>query len=244
LQAGILSKNNMAQKRMFDRAIVDTDKFMDLPMSSKAMYFLLGMEADDEGFVSYKKVIRVHGGNEDDMRVLVAKNFLILFPTGVVVITDWHKNNYMDKNRMKLTEYVDEKSQLLSENGKYSINTDVKRSLNNGSTRVEESSIVESSIEESSSKKLPPRIESDFFNNPLSEHRQNFLNDLVGRGVSKDVAQMEMLKFISYWTELNSTGKKQRWQMEKTFEVGRRLAFWLSKIKTFDSGFKKITPTV
>lgn len=78
---------------MFDRAIIDTDRFMDLSMSSKALYFLLGMEADDEGFVSYKKVMRAHGGNEDDIKVLTAKGFLIQFESGVVVITDWHKNN-------------------------------------------------------------------------------------------------------------------------------------------------------
>jgi hypothetical protein len=86
----------MAQKRMFDRAIIDTDKFMDMSMSTKALYFLLGMEADDEGFVSYKKVMRIHGGNEDDIKVLVAKNFLIKFESGVVVITDWNKNNWLD----------------------------------------------------------------------------------------------------------------------------------------------------
>lgn len=134
----------MAQKRMFDRAIIDTDKFMDLPMSSKAMYFLLGMEADDEGFVSYKKVLRIHGGNEDDIKVLISKEFLISFPTGVVVITDWQKNNYLDKNRLKETEYITEKEQLVTENGKYRINTDVKPMLNNGLTSIVENSGVES----------------------------------------------------------------------------------------------------
>ena len=113
----------MAQKRMFDRAIIDTDRFMDLSMSSKALYFLLGMEADDEGFVSYKKVMRIHGGNEDDLKVLLAKNYLIPFPSGVVVITDWNTNNYLDKNRLKKTEYQREKSQLLlTSNGKYEFN--------------------------------------------------------------------------------------------------------------------------
>jgi len=125
----------MAQKRMFDRAIIDTDRFMDLGMSAKAMYFLLGMEADDEGFVSFKKVLRIHGGNEDDVKLLIAKSFLLAFPTGVVVITDWNKNNYIDKNRMKPTEYLHERKMLgLTQDGKYE--------FNNGLT-----SIVESSIE-------------------------------------------------------------------------------------------------
>ena len=69
---------------MFDKAIINTDRFMDLPMSAKDLYFLLGMEADDEGFVSYKKVIRIHGGNEDDSKILTAKGFTIQFPSRIL----------------------------------------------------------------------------------------------------------------------------------------------------------------
>lgn len=126
---------------MFDRAIIDTDRFMDLPMSTKAIYFLLGMEADDEGFVSYKKVIRIHGGNDDDVKVLTAKGFLIAFDSGVVVITDWNSNNYLNQSRIKPTEYQKEKKQLLlTVQGKYEFNT--------CSTSIEESSIEEYRIEE------------------------------------------------------------------------------------------------
>lgn len=110
----------MAQKRMFDKAIIDTDKFMDLPISGKALYFLLGMEADDEGFVSPKKVLRIHGGSDDDVKVLIAKNFLIPFESGVVVITDWNKNNWLDSRRIKSTEYKTEKKLLaLTEDKEY-----------------------------------------------------------------------------------------------------------------------------
>ena len=125
-------KYNMAQKRMFDRAIIDTDRFMDLPMTAKAMYFLLGMEADDEGFVSYKKVLRIHGGAEDDVKVLIAKNFLISFPTGVVVITDWNTNNWLDTRRIKSTEYQNEKKLI-------ALTIDKKYVLSNGLASIEES---------------------------------------------------------------------------------------------------------
>jgi hypothetical protein len=126
---------------MFDKAIIDTDRFMDMPMSAKALYFLLGMEADDEGFVSYKKVLRIHGGNEDDVKILTAKEFLIRFNSGVVVITDWNANNYLDKNRIRETEYRNEKQQLLLTPSK-------KYAFNNGSTSIEECSIEEKRIEE------------------------------------------------------------------------------------------------
>jgi len=126
---------------MFDKAIIDTDRFMDLGMTSKGLYFLLGMEADDEGFVSYKKVMRVHGGNEDDMKVLVAKGFVLSFPSGVVVITDWNKNNYLDKHRITPTEYQKERKLLvLTEDKNYEFNV--------CSTSIEENSIVEKRIEE------------------------------------------------------------------------------------------------
>ncbi len=125
---------------MFDKAIIDTDRFMDMGMPAKALYFLLGMDADDEGFVSYKKVMRVHGGNDDDIKILVAKKFIIPFQSGVVVITDWNVNNYLDSNRTRATEYQKEKKMLLL--------TDKKRyEFNNGSTSIEESSIEEKSID-------------------------------------------------------------------------------------------------
>ncbi len=97
---------------MFDKAIIDLDSFMDLPVSAKALYFLLGMEADDEGFVSPRKVMRVHGGTEDDIKLLIAKGFLISFPSGVVVITDWNTNNWLDSRRIRPTIYVKERQSL------------------------------------------------------------------------------------------------------------------------------------
>lgn len=129
---------------MFDRAIIDTDRFMDLSMSSKALYFLLGMEADDEGFVSYKKVMRVHGGNEDDIKVLIAKGFLIKFESGVVVITDWHKNNWLDNRRIKPTEYTFEKSLLAVSSTKEYLLSDRLAFASLEESSIEENRVVES----------------------------------------------------------------------------------------------------
>lgn len=148
----------MAQKRMFDRAVIDTDRFMDLPVSAKALYFLLGMESDDEGFVSYKKVLRIHGGNEDDIKVLQAKDFVIKFETGVVVITDWRKNNWLDARRIRSTEYVTEKELL-------AITKDNRYMLSNGlaTAKREEYRGEERSIEENSiSSELSSQIKEIF----------------------------------------------------------------------------------
>jgi hypothetical protein len=140
----------MAQKRMFDKSIIETDEFMDMSMTTKALYFLLGMEADDEGFVSPKRVMRIYGGSEDDLKILIAKNYCIAFQSGVVVITNWHENNYLDKKRVKATRYQTEKKLLALEKGKYKMLnnglTDVKQMLREN--RIEENRIEENSIEE------------------------------------------------------------------------------------------------
>lgn len=123
---------------MFDRSVVDNEKFIDMPMSSKGLYFLLGMAADDEGFVSAKSVLRVHGGTDDDLNILLAKGFCIKFPSGIVVVTDWNDNNYLDKNRVKRTQYQEERSMLsLTRLNKYV--------FNNGLTSTVESSTVQRS---------------------------------------------------------------------------------------------------
>lgn len=128
----------MAQKRMFDRAITETEKFTDMPLSSKGLYFLLGMAADDEGFVSAKQVLRVHGGTDDDLNLLLAKGFCIRFPSGICVITHWKKNNWLDSRRLRRTEYQEERKLLLTNNGDYV--------LSNGLASVEESRVEENRI--------------------------------------------------------------------------------------------------
>lgn len=133
----------MAQKRMFDLDIVRSDRFLDMGLSTQALYFHLGMNADDEGFVSPKFIMRMLGAAEDELKILAAKEFVILFKTGVVVITDWKQNNYLDKNRIKPTQYQEEKKQLSTNSlNQYVLNlrsTDVKPTFNQYS--IEESSI-------------------------------------------------------------------------------------------------------
>lgn len=106
----------MAERRMFSKAIVDSDTFLDMPTSTRLLYFDLSMRADDDGFVnSPKKIIRMTGASDDDLRILIAKNFIIPFDSGVIVITHWKINNYIKKDRYKETIYKNEKA-LLSEN--------------------------------------------------------------------------------------------------------------------------------
>lgn len=132
---------------MFDRSIIETDSFSDLPMTAKAIYFLLGMEADDEGFVSPKRVLKIYGGTDDDIKVLVAKKFLIPFDSGVVVITDWNNNNWLDNRRVKATVYVQEKALLgVNKEKKYELLSSGLALAKRVQNRIEENSIEEKRI--------------------------------------------------------------------------------------------------
>ena len=113
----------MALKRMFSLSIIDTDKFLEMPVSAQNLYFHLGMRADDDGFVaSPKKVMRDASSSGDDMKILISKGYVIPFESGICVITDWLQNNNIRPDRYNPTLHIDEKSMLLTlENGSYCI---------------------------------------------------------------------------------------------------------------------------
>ena len=113
----------MAQRRMFSKKITETDLFLDMPMSSQCLYFHLNMSADDDGFISNAKTIRrMVGASEDDLKLLLAKEFVLPFESGVVVIKDWKIHNYIRRDRYNETVYRDEKRQLKeNENGQYEL---------------------------------------------------------------------------------------------------------------------------
>lgn len=103
----------MAKRRMFSLDVVDTDTFLDLPASSQSLYFHLGMRADDDGFVSSpKRITAMVNASGDDLKLLMAKGFVIPFDSGVCVIRDWKVNNYIQSDRYTPTLYMEEKKHL------------------------------------------------------------------------------------------------------------------------------------
>ena len=112
----------MAQRRMFSKKIVETDFFMEMSPTSKLLYFYLNMSADDDGFVGNPKTIKlISGATDDDLKILIAKQFIIPFDSGVIVIKDWKIHNYIRNDRYNETQYLEEKKQLIiTENGTYS----------------------------------------------------------------------------------------------------------------------------
>lgn len=101
--------------------VIDTDAFLDMPISSQLLYFHLNARADDDGFVANpKKVARILGAGPDDLKVLIAKKFIIVFEDGICVIKHWRINNFIRKDIYKETKYLDHKNTLfIRANGAY-----------------------------------------------------------------------------------------------------------------------------
>jgi len=113
----------MAKRRMFAKTIIDSDSFLDMSLSTQALYFHLSMRADDEGFINNpRKISRMIGSNEDELKVLVAKKFILIFDSGVIVIKHWKIHNLIRADRICETVYLDERDQVVTnENESYSM---------------------------------------------------------------------------------------------------------------------------
>jgi hypothetical protein len=109
----------MAQKRMFTMNIVDSDAFLDMPLSTQCLYFHLNMRADDDGFIGNpKRIQKLIGASEDDLKLLIAKRFILVFEDGVIVIKHWRMHNTIQRDRYTPTVYQDEMSELLVKDNK------------------------------------------------------------------------------------------------------------------------------
>ena len=115
----------MAEKRMFSEKIIESDAFLDIPATAQMLYFHICMNADDDGFVNNpRKIIRMCGASDDDLKSLIDNRFLLSFDSGVVLVKHWRIHNYIPPNRYKPSCYVDEKSKIgVKLNGAYTTDT-------------------------------------------------------------------------------------------------------------------------
>ncbi|GAA6409041.1 hypothetical protein K040078D81_31580 [Blautia hominis] len=141
----------MAERRMFSKVIIDSDAFLDMPLSTQALYFHLSMRADDDGFLNNaRKIQRLVGASDDDLRLLLMKRFVIGFEGGILVIKHWRMNNYLRKDRYTPTVYQDEYAMLgVKKNGSYTLEkTDgIQAGIPDGSQCVTQVSIGKDSID-------------------------------------------------------------------------------------------------
>lgn len=158
----------MAERRMFAKTIIDSDAFLDMPLSTQSLYFHLSMRADDDGFINNpKKVQRMIGASGDDLKLLITKNFIIPFESGIVVIKHWKIHNYIRSDRYKETVYQEEKSMLdTKENNAYTFGIpndnqppyqlDTQDRI--GKVSIDKDSIDYSNISESDDSSPPPKL--------------------------------------------------------------------------------------
>ena len=142
----------MAKRRMFAKTIIDSDAFLDMPVTTQLLYFHLSMRADDDGFINKpKSIMRSCGGNDDDMKLLIAKKFIIPFESGIVVIKHWKIHNLIAKDRYTETKYKEEKATLmLDDNNAYttcihSVNK-METQVSIGKSSIGKVSVVEGSV--------------------------------------------------------------------------------------------------
>ena len=111
----------MAERRMCAKSICLSDAFLDMPATTRSLYFTLLLLGDDDGFVNNpKSIMRQTGASIDDLNLLIAKKFILTFDSGVIVIKHWRIHNYIQKDRYKETKYLDEKNQLtIDQKGAY-----------------------------------------------------------------------------------------------------------------------------
>lgn len=188
----------MAERRMFSKSIVDSDAFLDMPQSSQLLYFHLCMRADDDGFIDNpKSIMRNVGCKEDDMKVLIAKQFIFPFESGVVVIRHWLIHNYIQKDRYKETKYLSEKSML---------STDVNKAYMIGEKNVDTECIQPvSKVDTQVSIELGKN--SIELNNSLSINNKNNLSERVR--ACERVDELEIVFYQHFKDYFNHWGQHE-----------------------------------
>lgn len=179
----------MAERRMFAKTIIDSDAFLDMPMTTQALYFHLSMRADDDGFINNpKKIQRMIGATEDDLKLLIAKNFIITFESGVIVIKHWRVHNYIRNDRYKPTVYQEEKALLnLKENEVYTLGIpngyQMETQVRLGKDSIGKDSIDNISVEEKHKHGVYGRVKltDKEYNKLIDEYGKEFIDKQIDK---------------------------------------------------------------
>nr|DAY56218.1 MAG TPA: replisome organizer [Caudoviricetes sp.] len=204
----------MAEKRMFSMKIVDSDPFKEMPLSAQALYFHLVMNADDEGFLNNaKSVQRSIMASDDDMKLLIAKDFIIRFESGIMVIKHWKMHNTIQPSRLKPTQYIEERKLLeVKENKSYTLNlghvsplpTDCQQNdsecqQNDAEIRLEEIRLEECSVVESEPAQPAPTTtpSSVTYNSLIKQYGKEFVDERIER--AKMYKRTNNLDTVAKW---------------------------------------------
>lgn len=190
----------MAQRRMFSRKITETDRFLEMPLSSQALYFHLNMGADDEGFIDKAKTIqRTIGASDDDMKLLIAKGFLIPFDSGVVVIRHWRIHNYIQSDRFQSTLYQSEKAQLEYDKSKTASLKPIGNCIQNVSKMETQVRLSKGSLDKDSLTTYPTVSDNEEEDIPYKEII-SYLNEKANRNYRPNIQKNKTL-IKARWSE-------------------------------------------
>lgn len=203
----------MAEKRMFAKTIIDSDAFLDMPVTARLLYYDLAMRADDDGFVnSPKKIMRIVGASQDDLSILALKKFVIPFDSGVVVIKHWRIHNYIRKDTYNETKYKEEKATLeLDENGAY-------RQLSNDSSTARTRLVDDTSTQIRLDKISKDKI-SKVFTPPGVEEVESYCRERNNN--------IDAQHFVDYYEARN-------WMLGKV-----KMKDWRAAVRTWERGDKR-----
>ena len=139
----------MAEKRMFAKSIIDSDQFLDMPTTAQLLYFHLCMRGDDDGFINNpKSIMRNVRCTEDDMRILIAKQYVIPFESGIVVIRHWKIHNYIQKDRYRPSNFEEKQQILIDDKTKeYKLDTECIQPVYIDKNSIDKISIDKNSID-------------------------------------------------------------------------------------------------
>ena len=207
----------MAEKRMFTQKIIDSDPFLDMPLSTQALYFHLNMRADDDGFINNpKRIQRTIGASEDDLKLLLAKRFVIGFENGVIVIKHWRMHNTLRKDRYNPTQYQEEMALLdVKDNNAYTEKVDGNLPATtwqpSGNQLEPQYSIDKNSIDKESTDKgsMPESYDSEPPAKPVRETTPTIFKRLLPDYILSEELQARMAEWIAYKVERKEGYKEQ-----------------------------------
>ena len=216
----------MPERRMFAKTIIDSDAFLEMPMSARLLYYDLAMRADDDGFInSPRKIMKFVGATNDDMNILIARKFIIPFDNGVVVIKHWRIHNYIRKDTYNETSYKEQKALLeLDENKAYRLSNGFPVDGSLTQVRIGKDSIGKDSINNNIKEVSKDTSEKKIFTPPSVEEVQEYIKS-VGSKVDAEA-------FVAFY-------ESKGWMIGKN-----KMKSWKSAIVTWEkrNGLKRETP--
>lgn len=229
----------MAERRMFAKTIIDSDAFLNMPLSTQALYFHLSMRADDDGFINNpRKIMRMVNCSEDDLNMLFYKNFIIGFESGIIVIKHWKIHNYIRNDRYKETVYKEEKSQLETKsNGSYTIKPNLKEfGIPNGYQMEPQVRLGKVSIGKEKDNNVS-------FSNETIEYK---LSELLYQSIlnnDEKFKKPDLSKWASHIDKLIRIDGRSEEEIRKVIEFASTNDFWKSNILS-TSKLRKQFPTL